>query len=191
LKWVALIIALVAIPASIFGVLLLMKSRNQPTSSNVNQSPKPSATPTRKATPNQNANANVSNANANKANANSDANLQNGTEKNSVMNERIGIAPQEHYAVPFEVESETARFSGKVTVLEGERVDVFVYLKSEYDQYFPDPNHKVFSFETRKSEETSQVLVEEDYVLVFVNKTDKPLNIQGNFSLAPVETPAK
>lgn len=186
LKWVALIIALIAIPASIFGVYLLMKSRNnQQITQNTNKPKSPSPTATRKSNSNQNSNANVSNANP--ANTNTNTNSSNQKEKIEVMNERIEIAPKDHYAVPFEIEDETARLKGKVTVLQGEKVEVFVYIKSEYDNYFPDPVHKVYGFETRKAEESNQVLVEEEYVLVFVNSSDKPLVVQGNFGIEPVE----
>lgn len=186
LKWIALIIALIAIPLSIFGVYLLMRSgNNQEITVNVNKPKSPVPTATRKANSNQNSNTNVSNANT--ANSNSNANTSNGTEKIEVMNERIEIAPKQHYAVPFEIDDETARLKGKVTVLQGEKVEVFVYIKSEYDSYFPDPVHKVSGFETRKSEESNQVLVEQEYVLVFVNSSDKPLTIQGNFAIEPME----
>ena len=190
LKWVALIIALIAVPASIFGVYLLMKSRNnQPVTQNTNKPKSPSPTATRKTNSNQNSNVNASNANT--ANTNANANSANQKEKVDVMNERIEIAAKEHYAVPFEIEDETARLKGKVTVLQGEKVEVFVYIKSEYDSYFPDPVHKVSGFETRKAEEVNQVLVEQEYVLVFVNSSDKPLVIQGNFALEPMEAVAK
>ncbi len=190
LKWVALIIALVAIPASIFGIFLL-QSRNRQVALNSSKKTTPTATPTRKpSNANQNSNANVSNANANKTNSNANANSNVSPEKIEVMNERIEIAPKEHYSVPFEIESPKARLKGRVTVLQGEKVEVFVYIKSEYDSYFPDPVHKVSGFETAKSEESNQVLVEQEYVLVFVNKTDKPLTIQGNFDQQPMDEAA-
>ena len=180
LKWVALIAALIAIPASIFGIFLLRQSQNRQVSVNASTPTKTvTPAPTRKANTNQNANANASNANR----ANANANAADGSEKTEVMNERIEIAAKEHYAVPFEVEKVNARLKGKVTVLEGEQVEVFVYIKTEYETYFPDPLHKVFSFETKKTENSDQLLVEQEYVLVFVNKSDKPLVIQGNFFL--------
>lgn len=191
LKWAALIVALVAIPATIFG-LLLLQSRNRPAvTSNVNRTPSPTATATRKpSNANQNSNANLK-SNANSVNANANSQTPGDAEIVEVMSERIEIAPTEHYAVPFAVENPTARLTGKVSVLEGEKVEVFVYIKSEFDDYFPDPVHKVSSFETRKSEDSNQVLVEQDYVLVFVNKSDKPLVIRGDFKLGPVEKAAK
>lgn len=192
LKWVALIIALIAIPASIFGVYLLMKSRNnQQITQNTNKPKSPSPTATRKSNSNQNSNVNASNANTANTVKDANANSANGKEKIDVMNERIEIAAKEHYAVPFEIEDETARLKGKVMVLQGEKVEVFVYIKSEFDSYFPDPVHKVSGFETRKAEEVNQVLVEQEYVLVFVNNSDKPLVIQGNFALEPMEAIAK
>src|SRR5215208_4281502 len=59
LKWVALIVALIAIPASIFGILLL-QSQNRQTALNTTQTKTPTPSPTRKANTNQNSNANVS-----------------------------------------------------------------------------------------------------------------------------------
>jgi hypothetical protein len=186
LKWVALIVALVAIPASIFGIFLL-QTRNRQVAVNTSRTNTPTATPTRKpSNANQNANANA-NANANKPNSNVNTNAPVAPKKIDVMSERIEIAAKEHYAVPFEIEDSRARFKGRVTVLQGEKVEVFVYIKSEYEAYFPDPAHKVFGFETGKSEDTDQVLVKEEYVLVFVNKTDKPLQIQGNFDFQPMD----
>lgn len=185
LKWVALILALVAIPASIFGIFLLRSQYRQVTV-NTTSNKTPTATPTRKANTNQNSNANA--VNANKANTNAtNANSNDTPDRQEVMNERIEIAPKEHYAVPFEIEQSTARLKGKVNVLEGDKVEVFVFIKSVFDEYSIDPVHKVSSFETRKSEDSDQVLVEEDYVLVFVNKTDKPLVIQGKFNIEPVD----
>lgn len=180
LKWVALIIALIAIPASIFGVYLLtISQRNSPVSQNINKPKTPTATPTRKANTNQNSNANVSNANVNAANSN--ANSKKPANKTEIMNERLEIAPKSHQTVPFAVKTETARITGKITVLEGEKIEGFVYLKKSYDEHFPDENFKMFSFSSAL--EVRQTLVEEKYVLVFVNDTEKPVVIQGNFAL--------
>ena len=181
LKWVALIVALIAIPLSIFGILLL-RSQNRQVS--VNAPPTRTATPapTRKSNTNQNSNANLA-PNANRANKNANANTIGNTKKEEIMNERIEIAPKDRYAVSFEVDNETARISGKVTVLEGEKIDGFVYLKKTYDEYFPDEKYKMFSFGTSKTTDVRQTLVKEDYVLVFVNNSEKPVVIQGEFAL--------
>jgi hypothetical protein len=180
LKWVALIIALVTIPASIFGILLL-RSQNRQAAQNTNQPKTPTVTPTRRANTNQNSNANASNTN--RANANANANTPPGANKTEIMNQRLEIAPKSHETVAFEVENDTAKITGKVTVLEGEKIDGFVYLKKSYEEHFPDSNFKMFSFGTSKTTDIRQTLVEEDYVLVFVNDTDKPVVIQGIFSL--------
>ncbi len=179
LKWVALIVALMTIPASIFGVYLLTKSNNQQVSPNIKKPNTPTATPTRKADTNQNSNANLSNT----ANTNVNANTNSATpkEKTEVMNERIEIAPDSHYALPFELEKENTKLIGEAKLLEGENLAGFVYLQKNYDEYFPDPTYKMFSFEGRKTAEINATLVEEKYVLVFVNETDKPMIIQGNF----------
>ncbi len=188
LKWVALIVALLAIPASIFGIYLLMNSNNQQVSQNTNKLNKPVASPPRKSNPTQNLNVNLSNENNNSTytNANeitANANSSNTITKIEVMNERIEIAPKEHYTVPFEVEKANVKLIGEAKLLEGEKIAGFVYLQKSYDEYFPDPTYKMFSFEGRKTAEIKASLVEEKYVLIFVNDTDKPMIIQGNFSL--------
>lgn len=185
LKWVALIVALMAIPASIFGVYLLMKQNRTQISQNTNKPNTPTVTPTRKANANQNLNANLPNINANRSNANVNANTNsaNQKDKNEIMNERIEIAPKTHYAVPFEVETDTAVIVGKVKILQGEKFDGYVYSQEMYDNHFPNTTYKVFSFEGEKNTDVNQTLVESDYVLIFVNKSEKPLVIQGNFSL--------
>ncbi|HVE55419.1 MAG TPA: zinc ribbon domain-containing protein [Pyrinomonadaceae bacterium] len=184
-KWIALIIALVAIPASIFGVYLLMRQNRPQVSQNVNKTATPVSTPARKANTNQNSNANPANSNVNSANSNVTANTNSAKTANKieVMNERIEIAPKSHYAVPFEIENENVKLVGEAKLLEGEKITGFVYLQKNYDEYFPDPTYKMFSFEGKKSAEIDAPLVEEEYVLIFVNETDKPMIIQGNFSL--------
>jgi flagellar basal body-associated protein FliL len=185
LKWIALIIALIAIPASIFGVYLLMNSNKTTITQNTNKPNTPTPTATRKANTNQNTNANVANTNANISNTNVNANTNAETPKNKteIMNERIEIAPQEHYALSFEVEKDNSTLLGNVKVLEGENLKGYVYLQSQYDEHFPDETYKMSSFEAKKSADVKQTLVAEKYVLIFVNNTDKPLIIQGNFSV--------
>lgn len=180
LKWLALIVALIAIPASIFGILLL-QSRNRQTAENAVPPKTPFVTPARRANTNRNASTNTINSNANRANANS--NMPGKREKIGVMNERIEIAPKTHYARPFEVTRETARFTGTVAIRQGEKIDGYVYLKKSYDEFFPDETYKVFSFGTSTTTEVRQTLVKEGYVLVFVNNTDDPVIIEGNFSM--------
>lgn len=181
LKWLALIVALFAIPASIFGVYLLTNQNRPQVSKNTNKPnlTKPTATP--KANSNQNSTANISNSNNEISNEN--ANTAESNAKIEVMNERIEIAPKEHYTVPFAIEKENIKLVGEAKLLEGEKITGFVYLQKSYDEYFPDPIYKMFSFEGRKSAEIKAALVEEKYVLIFVNDTDKPMVIQGNFSL--------
>lgn len=184
LKWVALIVALVAIPASIFGIFLLMNTgKSANVSLNTNKPGSPTATPTRRSNTNRNSNVNAVNSNANRANSNIGVNNSNNREKTEIMKERIEIAPKSHYAREFEVSDETARITGNVAIRQGEKIDGYVYLKTNYDEYFPDETYKVFSFGTSSTTEVRQTLVKEDYVLVFVNNTDKPLIIEGDFSL--------
>lgn len=180
-KWIALTVALIAIPASIFGVYLLTNSKQ--ISQNINKTNTPVSTPTRKTNSNQNTNANISNSNANLTNIKANTNSANPTNKTEIMNERIEIAPKSHYALPFEVTTNTAEIVGKVEILQGEKIDGYVYSQEMYDNHFPDPNYKIFSFGDAKNVVVDQTLVEEKYVLVFINKTEKSVVIQGNFSV--------
>jgi hypothetical protein len=182
LKWAALIVALVAIPASIFGILLL-QSQNRQVSQSTAPPKTPTAAPTRKSNSNQNSNLNANSANSKTTNTNANANSANAGKKTEIMNESLEIDPKSHETVSFEVEKETAKINGKITILEGDKIDGFVYLKKSYEDHFPDENFKMFSFGTSKTTEVRQTLVREDYVLVFVNNTDKPVVIQGNFSI--------
>ena len=185
LKWLALIVALIAIPASIFGILLL-RSQNRQAALNNARPNTPTPPPSRRSNTNQNSNANAANTNAantKTVNINSNTNAEKRANKTEIMNKRLEIAPQTHQIVPFEVKNETARITGKVKVLEGEKIDGYVYFKKTYEENFPDEKFKVFSFGSADTFDVRQTLVEEEYVLVFVNKTDKPVVIQGNFSL--------
>lgn len=189
IKWLALIVALIAIPASIFGIYLLVNSqKNSQVSQNINKSNSPVLTPTRKAETNQNSNANISNANisnenTNPANINLNGNVSTPATKTEVMNERIEISPKSSYAKSFTIEGDTKTFSGKVELLQGETYKGFVYLQSQYDEHFPDELYKMFIFGEEKKSDVKSRLIPENYVLVFVNETDKPIVIQGNFWL--------
>lgn len=188
IKWLALIVALIAIPASIFGVYLLINSQNiSQVSQNVNKPSSPVQTPTRKAETNQNSNANVSTVNSTNGvweNTNSaNSNVSNSTLKTEVMNERIEIHPKSSYAKSFTIEGDTKDFLGKVELLQGETYKGFVYLQTQYDEHFPDELYKMFIFGEEKKSDVKSRLIPENYVLVFVNETDKPIVIQGNFWL--------
>lgn len=189
LKWIALILALIAIPASIFGVYLLMNSqKNLQVSQNINKSNSPVQTPTRKSEINQNSNANTSSEitsleDTNLDNANSDQSFSTPKTKIEVINERIEIAPKSHYAKPFEITTDTAKFVGNVELLQGETYKGYVYLQSEYDNHFPDETYKMFIFGEEKKSQIKATLVQQNYVLIFLNESDKPIVIQADLSL--------
>ena len=187
LKWIALIIALITIPVTIFGIYLLMFRPNYSQVSqaqqNVNKTNSPVPTPTRKVETNQISNANISNENINSENTNQNEDVSTSTTKIEVMNERIEILPKSSYAKSFTIEGDTKTFLGKVELLQGETYKGFVYLQSQYDEHFPDELYKMFIFGEEKKSEVKSRLIPENYVLVFVNETDKPIVIQGNFWL--------
>jgi hypothetical protein len=184
-KWAALIVALIAVPASLFGVYLLTNTKNQPVSQNINKPNTPVSTPTRKTNSNQNSKANIANTNTNPTNANVNVNSNSvtKTDKTEVMNERIEIAPKSHYSRPFTVDAETAKIVGQVKLLEGEKIVGYIYFQKQYDEHFPDPTYKVFSFDGAKVASVNQTLVKDNYVLVFVNDSEKPLVVEGLFSV--------
>lgn len=187
LKWIALIIALIAIPISIFGVYLLMNSqKNSQVSQNINRSNSPAPTPTRKPETNQNSSANVTNANTNSAetnsaNTNSNENSSTPKAKTEVINERIEVEPKSHYSKSFTIEGDTKTFLGEVELLQGETYKGYVYLQSQYDEHFPDELYKMFIFGEEKKSEIKSRLIPQDYVLIFVNETEKPITIQAEF----------
>jgi hypothetical protein len=194
LKWAALILALIAIPVSLFiAYQLFSAQRNDQSAANVNSKPvvKPSNSPNTKPKANSNVQTNVSNANENMANTNADwANSNLPAEENSpggeqkeIWNERIEIAPGKHYAVPFKTEG-NAKITGNIKLLEGESIEGYVYLQSEYDEHFPDANYKVFSFDGDQEAAIDQNLVKDNYVLVFVNNTDATNMIEGKVFLS-------
>jgi hypothetical protein len=182
LKWVALIIALIAIPVSIFGVYLLLKAQtNSQVAQNINKPKTPTATPTRKTNSNQNPNTNLSNTNSEKANVNT--NVPKPANKTAIMNESVEIEPKSFYDLPFEVKAETAVITGKFKVLQGKNIDGYVYLQEMYDDHFPDPAYKVFSFGGESSPDVKQTLVGGEYVIVFVNNSENKVVLQGDFYL--------
>jgi len=99
------------------------------------------------------------------------------------MNERIEISPKSSYAKSFTIEGDTKTFLGKVELLQGETYKGFVYLQSQYDEHFPDELYKMFIFGEEKKSEVKSRLIPQDYVLIFVNETEKPIVIQGIFWL--------
>lgn len=184
IKWIALIVALLAIPASIFGIYLLMNSNKNPQIvQNTSKSNAATQTPPRK---NTNQNANLDNTNKN---INSNSNLENlnsnvttnteKTEETEIINERIEIYAKSSYAKSFEVKTETAKIIGDLEVLQGENIKGFVYLQTNYDEYFPDETYKMFSFGEGKKSVVDQTLVKENYVLVIANDSDKSVIIRS------------
>jgi hypothetical protein len=198
LKWIALIVALVAIPASLFIAYRLLNnsqefSQNSSYQTNsINVSAANHKTPntiSRQSTNASPAPANLSNANSALINQNSSpaANSNEAdtpeTEGNrtQILSERIEIAPTEEMAHPFVLESE-AKIFGEVKVLQGAPVEGYVFFQEMFDEHSVDPTYKVFSFEG-KNPTIEQKLVEGKYVLVFINNTRKPIVFEANFHL--------
>ena len=182
LKWFALIIALIAIPASIFGVYLLMNPNEKQT---VQNTTKPNS-PTQKTTQNQTTNLDSfhKNVNADNANANqSNANTNTPAKEIEIINERIEIDAKSSYAKSFTIKTETAKIIGDVEVLKGETITGYVYLQTLYDEHFPDPNFKMFSFGEAKKSIVDATLIKENYVLVFANDSDESVIIKSKISV--------
>ena len=184
--WFVLLAALIALPLSIFGIYLLLNLQKQPVVQNVNKPKSPTPAPTKKANTNQtnaNVNSNVNsdntNLNANQTNSNWNAPTPLPAEK-IIWKERIEISPDSHYAVPFEIDEE-CYMVGIVTAIEGSPIEGYVYTQQLFDEHFPDMTFKGFSFGGEKKAETKQRMLVEKYVLVFVNKSESNLIIEGEF----------
>lgn len=185
LKWIALIIALIVVPSSLFVVFLLLKPESQQVTQNVNQ-PKASVFgPTRKVENNQNTSSNVTDSNVDRANSNSEENVQTAddstnSEKTNLWGERIEISPNSNYAVPFKIEEKSAKIVGDIRLVQGEPIVGYVFLKEVYEEHYIDPNYKIFDFNVAKDSSIEQTLPGGEYVLIFVNQTQKSAMIQGN-----------
>lgn len=194
LKWIALIVALIAIPASLFGGYLLLNSNRQSSAQNTDKQISSNSTSNKKADTNQNKPANLSNiADTNENTSNSNVNAENtntdsgNSERVEIMNERIEIEPDSPYTLPFTVDYENARIKGNVQVLRGQPLDGYVYLQEMYDLHFPDTTYKMFSFDVTKNSDINQTLVKGNYVLVFSNKNAKSSIIQSKVVVESME----
>ncbi|HRH42829.1 MAG TPA: hypothetical protein PKY82_14470 [Pyrinomonadaceae bacterium] len=192
LKWFVLLAALIALPISIFGLYLLLNLRKQPLTPNANKQTTPNVSPNKKTNTNRtNLNANTNgNSNSSWTNSTPISNSENNdtnTDVNSstsvvMWKERIEIAPDSHYAIPFELEQE-GTIVGKVVAVNGSPIEGYVYFQQQFDEHFPDPDFKMFSFGGEKKAETKQHLLKENYVLVFVNKSEASVTIDGEFKI--------
>ena len=188
LKWFVLLAAFIALPISIFGVYLLLNLRKNPVVTNINKPTKtltPSTSPKSNTNANQNTNSNINSSNANSNINPSNSNINAATLQqlaSNIWKERIEIAPGSHYAVPFEMSSE-GDIVGTVTALQGSPIEGYVYTQQQFDEHFPDVIYKTFSIEGEKKAEVKQRLIKEKYVLVFVNRSESSLIIDGEFKI--------
>lgn len=182
LKWIALIIALIAIPASIFGVYLLINPNEKQIVQNTNKQNSPKPTP--KTTQNQNTNldsfhkntnSNADISNTKQSNVNANTNI----DEQEIINERIEIDAKSSYSKSFTIDTDTAKIIGEVEVLQGANFKGFVYLQTQYDEHFPDETYKMFSFGDAKKATVDATLVKENYVIIFANDSDKSIVIQS------------
>lgn len=193
--WVKLAVILLAVPVVAASLFLLLRKSDAPQT--VQNTVKPPA-PARKsnsraanqATNNSESTGNANQttvSNSNQTNENTDADLSdadNISEPVEIFNERIEIAPGEHIARPFKLDS-NAKLTGELQTVQGAGVQGYVYFQEQYDEHFPDATYKVFSFEGDDSQ-INQTLVPQNYVLIFLNQNDSATTIKGKFSVAPV-----
>lgn len=190
-KWIALIVALVALPASL-GLAYLLSKNSMPTVANTKKS-----APVNRKTPMNSANKNVNAATTNaNANASSNGNRENNSTNDNgqnfnlgepqstvIFDEQIEIAPNSNIAYPFALDGE-AKIVGKIQTVRGEAVQGYVFTQSSYDEHFPNATYKTFSFDG-KNPEIEQLLVKDDYVLVFLNESKSALIIKGKVEVSP------
>jgi hypothetical protein len=186
-KWIALIIGLIALPATLGIAYLLLKNQPVVTVSNVNKS----ASTNRKSaanTPNKNINTAAPNVNANAApntnigNANSDNTDQNANAADStasvvIFDDQLEIAAGEHVAYPFKLDGD-AKIIGKLQTVSGESLQGYVFTQDAYDEHFPDAIYKMFSFDG-SNPIIEQHLIKGEYVLIFLNETASATVVKG------------
>lgn len=182
--WVLLGILLIAIPAVLVGVYFLLLPAKPTAATNTAKSPTPAKSATPKANTNLAWKPTPSPSPANTDAAVSENSNVAATEENreEIVRERIEIEPNSHYALSFS-SGGNRDIIGTVKVVRGVEVAGFVFSQEMYDEHFPDETYKVFSFGPGKNLDVRQRLVEEDYVLVLVNDSDKPTLIETDFYL--------
>lgn len=189
LIWIALIVALIALPASLGIIFLIYKNlSNQQVS---NKPANNSANTANRKTPNQNKTVNtpVNISNTDWTNTNSKVTNEN-TEKESpkppkvIIDERINIYADSSIAFPFTVD-EQAKIIGKTEIVNGEKFAGYVFLQEVYDEHQVNPNFKVFSFE---GDQVEQFLPKGNYVLVFADSDGKGVSLQTKFTLTPQDS---
>lgn len=185
LKWIALIIALIALPVSLFIGYLLLVNKSPQTAQNINKTDNKKVSTNKKPANKPDNTANSANQNANVAINSADTNSNSSDEPNpnEIKIDRLEIAPQSHTAYPFRIASDTAKIIGKIKISEGENLLGYVYTQAAYDEHFPDPIHKMFSFEGDKNIDVEQTLLKGKYVLIFINETEKNVVIEGTFEI--------
>ena len=186
LKWIALIVALITLPASLGIIFLIYKNlSNQQVS---NKPANNSANTANRKTPSQNKTANtpVNISNADWTNTNSKVTNEN-TEKESpkppkvIIDERINIYADSSIAFPFTVD-EQVKIIGKTEIVHGEKFAGYVFLQEVYDEHQVNPNYKVFSFE---GDQVEQFLPKGNYVLVFADSDGKGVSLKTKFTITP------
>lgn len=188
LKWVALIIALITLPVSLFIGYLFWLNKTPLEIKNSNKSETTKVSPTKKPVNRSDNAANSANITSNSVNsetnlANTNITSPDSPQTNTITIERLEIAPNSHTAYPFEVENNTAVITGELKVLQGGQILGYVYTQEAYDEHFPDPIHKMFSFEGAKTINIEQTLIDGKYVLVFINENENSVVIEGKFQV--------
>lgn len=193
LKWIALIIAIIALPVSLGIAYLIISNQSTQVADN---KPTNSPTPSNRKTTNQNKPNNVAANNANAENpannltsniANSNENSNSDSDKNAekIIDERLTLYAVSDAAFSFMVTAENAKIIGNVEILQGDSYEGYVFTQEMYDQHHTDPTYKMFSFGESKKDEVEQYLPKGNYVVAFVNKNSKDVIIQAKFSQIP------
>lgn len=156
------------------------QNSNKPININTPPTRKPANKSTNAAT---SSNQNIDSANTETNSPNTNSNNLEESKTNEIKIDRLEIAPQSHTAYPFVIESDTAKIVGKIKITGGENLLGYVYTQEAYEEHFPDPIHKMFSFEGDKNIDVEQTLLKGKYVLIFVNETEKNIVIEGNFEI--------
>lgn len=190
LKWIALVVGIVVVIALPASLIIAYFALSNPNKTVANKSA--NNTSANKKSSNQNKTANVvtnqpNSANdwSNKTQNNSNENVSLKPKETKIIDEQINVDAGGNIAFPFKVREGMVKMVGETEILNGDQFEGYVFLQEVYDENGVQPDKKVFSFDSDKSE---QYLTKGNYVLVFVNGDGKGVSLKTKFTLIPQDS---
>ncbi len=100
-----------------------------------------------------------------------------------LLDQIAAVEPGEHYALPFTVPNSGMRLLGGFVVQDNNFGDVYVYPADVYESSYPTNALKPVHLEQARNKKVNAALPRGQYVLVFENNGDVPINIAAEFWL--------